>query len=154
MIIIPIINYQIKDGKDIIKKLEFLKTANTLDSKKSTLDKRISKVDSLINMSDNRESFSEPVIIEKIYSLADSAGCNISKVQIEEPVVLDIGLEIPVMLKCSGNYESIGKFTDGIENMNHATRVRQFSLKKIGRTKGEATIEFVIMENKGVTNEG
>lgn len=154
-IILPIANSQITEGKEALTKLDFLKSTNSLDGKLLSLEKRISKVDSLINMSDNRESFSEPVIIEKIYNLAEQAGCNISKVQIEEPTSLNIGLEIPVMLKCSGNYEAIGKFTDGIENMNHATRIRQFSLKNIQRGNGEVSIEFVIMENRGViSNEG
>ncbi len=145
---LPAVSYQISRCSDIAKKLQFLKTSDQLPAKSIATIKKADTVDSLLQASDQRERFSEPVVLEELYELSDSTGCTIVKVQINEPISVGSGIEIPVLLHGRGKYEAIGFFIDGIENGKYASRVRQLTMKNIREDYAAIFLDFVIMESK------
>lgn len=147
-VVYPIISYQWKQSTAISKEINFLKTEDMLPEKSNSIRKKADKIDSLLKITESRQGFNEPVIMKKMYMLSDSTGCTISKVQIGEPVNIGSGVEIPVLIQGAGKYSSIGKFTDGIENSNFATRIRQLTIKNDKKGDlGSIFLDFVIMES-------
>ncbi len=146
-VLYPVVKYQTQGSMKISRRLNFLKTESSLPAKNEEITNKVKFLDSLIQLSQNREIFNEPVVLEKIYSFADSAQCAIEKVQIDEPLEIGDGIEIPVLVKGTGKYKGIGKFIDKIENSNYAIRIRQLTMQNIKRGKVEIFLDFVIMEN-------
>jgi hypothetical protein len=148
-VLFPAVSYQINRCGGITRKLKFLKTSDQLPANSMAVTKKADIIDSLLQASEQRERFSEPVVLEKLYELSDSTGCTIAKVQISESISVGSGIEIPVLLHGSGKYAAIGNFIDGIENGKYASRVRQLTMKSLGDDNVSIFLDFVIMESKG-----
>ncbi len=144
----PAASYQWKRFKGIISQIKFIKTADILPIKSASISKKTDKLDSLIHVAEKQIDFSEPLVLEKIYELSDSSGCTVSKVQIGEPIDIGTGFEIPVFLNGDGTYSAIGAFISGIENCDYAARVRQLTMKNIGRGNITIFLDYVIMKSK------
>ncbi len=146
--IIPAFSYQASRFSSVAKKLQFLKTSDQLPAKSAEITRKADMLDSLLQASEQRERFSEPAVLEKLYELSDSTGCTVEKVQISEPITIGTGLEIPVLLNGFGNYEAVGRFIDGIENSKYASRVRQLTMESIGVNNVSIFLDFVILESR------
>ncbi len=144
----PLITYQAQKTAAMVKRIRFFKIGDTLKEQSEKIKQKQSVIDSLITVSDLRQQFNEPSVLKHIYTFADSAQCTIAKVQIDEPIVIENGVEIPVLVNGSGSYASLGTLVNYVEQWNYAIRIRQLTLKKGRKDKGELFLDFVIMENR------
>jgi len=117
-----------------------------LPAKIRVLDSRITVIDSLIQSCRNVGKQDQAAILEKLYTLADSSSCTLSKVQAADIVTTNAGKEQPIALEGQGDYSAIGKFVDGIENMNASTRIRQLTIHNGKEGVGSFTVDFVVIE--------
>lgn len=147
-VLYPILSFQSIQSKTISRRLSFLKTADQLQAKSLKIKRKNNFLDSLIQASEMQQRFNEPVVLEKLYTYADTAKCTISKVQIDEPLEISSGIEIPVLLSGKGSYVAIGTFIGFIENCNYAIRIRQLTMKNTKKGIAELFLDFVIMESR------
>ena len=147
-IVYPAVSFQSSRSSAIARRLSFLKTADQLKTKSLKIERKNKFLDSLIQASEMQQRFNEPVVLEKLYTFADTAQCAISKVQIDEPIEINTGVEIPVLLSGKGTYAAIGAFIDLVENCNYAVRIRQVTMKNTAKGIAELFLDFVIMESK------
>lgn len=146
--ILPIARSQYQFGQKIVLMKHFLDNRESLDDRSARIAHEQGLLDSLIRAADSRDLFDEPLLIARLYELADSSGFAITKLQIDAPVQVADGREIPVIVKGTGKYEIMGKFIEGVENLNHAVRIRQLTLK--GEKGGQVVValDFIILENR------
>ncbi|MBD3314530.1 MAG: hypothetical protein GF344_01975 [Chitinivibrionales bacterium] len=147
-LIIPTSCARLADIAEIRADMAVATRAETLPRELATLQDEAKRIDSLLASFENQKAFREAQVVEKVYTLADSANCNVSKVEIGEPISVGDVVEIPIMLNGLGSYESIGKLIDGVENCEYATRVRQALLNKNGKDEGTLYLDFVVMEGQ------
>lgn len=147
-LVMPLARGRVAGFRELRADLAFFDRAETLPREIEGLRREALLLDSLLASVDNRKPFDEAQVVEEVYTLADSAGCGVSKVEIGEPIRVSSAVEIPITLNAKGSYESIGKLTDGVENSGYATRVRQMLLNKSGEDEGSLYLDFVVMEGR------
>ena len=142
----PLAGVQIRAFARVKQDMAFPGRAEQLPQEIAAVRAKAARLDSLLLELENPRVFNEAEVLDILYSLADSAACDVGKVRIGEPVGVEGGAEIPIVFDGSGSYAAIGRFIDGIENMEYATRVRQVTMKAHGGDRGGVSVDFVIVE--------
>ncbi|MFW5775047.1 MAG: hypothetical protein ACOCW2_02050 [Chitinivibrionales bacterium] len=143
---IPFWHKQWAAYREIKRELALANQAEQFPHRIRTMQADMAVLDSLLEVIEQKEPFTPANALDLVYTLADSFQCKTEKVQLEDPIPVAGGKEIPVTYYGQGSYHSIGRFVQGIENMHYATRIRQAVLKKQEDDRGELVLDFIIME--------
>ncbi|MFW5775540.1 MAG: hypothetical protein ACOCW2_04545 [Chitinivibrionales bacterium] len=145
-VIFPAGAMQWREWNDIKKDLNLAGQAGSFPHRIGRMRSGMTILDSLMTAVERKEPFTPSKALNLVYALADTSGCKTAKVQIDDPIAVEAGKEIPVTYTGEGTYRSIGRFMQGIENMHYATRIRQAVLRKTADDRGEVILDFIIME--------
>ncbi len=137
---------QLEALKQIKKDLSLAARAEHFPYRIVRIRSNMEAIDSLLKVVEQKDRFTPAQALDLVYSLADSSECKTEKVQIDDPIPAVSGKEIPVTYIGRGTYHAIGRFVQGIENMQYATRIRQAVLRKTEGDLGELVLDFIIME--------
>ena len=121
--------------------------AGTWRAEKVAAEKRIHDIRVLLSTIQPEKPFVESEVLAELYAKADAAGFKPTMVQIAEPMTIENGREIPVLVKGTGCYNAIGGFIASVENLRYSTRVRQLSIKGDGKDHGDVSLDFIIMDH-------
>ncbi|MBD3422072.1 MAG: type 4a pilus biogenesis protein PilO [Chitinivibrionales bacterium] len=142
----PILISQWQSITTIKANLQSVKNAPTLPIRSRKIAQQSALIDSLIHTYKNRPRFNQAVMIGNLYKLADSSKCNAQKVEIDDPISVESMHEIPIFIKGTGNYRSIGTFVAHIENLPYATRIRQLTMSKNEGQGIDFALDFLVVE--------
>ncbi len=153
-VLLPVSVRQWRAAGELLKHYKGLREAESIDERIAYAQKRAASLDSLVNEYEEAGQVPESDVVGKLYRLADSAGCNAAKVEVQEAVRLEAGMEVPVVFTGEGTYAAIGKLVAGVESLTQATRVRQLTVKNEGNGRGAVVLDFVLMRSgKGMGGE-
>jgi Tfp pilus assembly protein PilO len=137
-----------KKGMHIYKQYNMVQQAGFLPREYASVRKDIATLDSLIrNVQKTEKTSDDREVVAMLYAHADSLNVKTSKVEIGEPIQLDTRQEIPIVVRGTGSYQDIGKFSGNIENIPFPTRIRHMVLKETENNDIEMLIDFVVMED-------
>jgi len=128
------------------KNREVLRTAATLPQKIAIAEKNAAHLDSIVKELENRPRFEQTKVVEQVYALAEKAGCDAARVEIGDNITIENGKEVPFIFRGKGNYTAIGKFIEGIENLDLVSRIRQATIKKEYKTTGSLYLDFIVID--------
>lgn len=129
------------------RQIRFLREEKALPVRYDSVKRYLTILDSLIQLSRKQLPYNESEALKKIYAAGDSSGLLVAKVQINEPIVISQGKEIPVVVTGAGSYPAIGRFISIMENADYRIRIRQLSLRNGNNDKGSLSCDFLIMES-------
>ena len=110
------------------------------------IKKDINSLDSLFLILEQRNNSDQKKIVEALYSYADSAGLKTSKIEIGTPLQIENRKEVSVAVSGEGSYQSIGKFTELIENASQPVCVRNMVIKGAEQRVLKVSMDFVVIE--------
>ena len=96
-----------------------------------------------------RPVFSEPAVLERVYTAADSIGFDLRKVELGEGLATGKSVEIPLEFNGEGSYNAIGRLVETLENLPWTTRVRRLSIARETETRGSLSGELLIITGSG-----
>lgn len=147
-IYVPMTMLILKEVSSLIRNQSLARNAGTFPDKLKKINNEIDLLDSCVTTIKQQCKSDKANIVESLYSFTDSAGLKATKVEIGDPLLVDNHKEIPITIKGSGTYESIGKFTECIENAHEPVKIRQLIIKESDEKLLAVSIEFVIIEQK------
>jgi Tfp pilus assembly protein PilO len=122
------------------------KNSQNIDKELEKVKQDIHVVDSLISVQISREREIKTGIVEALYTFADSSYLKPVKVEIGEKMLAGSRLETAISVSGTGNYASMGRFVELIENYPRSTRIRQIVLNGTEKKTVEGFIDFILME--------
>ena len=122
------------------------KNSRNIELEMKKVQNDIQIIDSLIQIQINRESEIKTGIVEALYTFADSSHLKTSKVEIGEKLNVNGRKETGISVSGTGNFTSIGRFVEKIENYPRSTRIRQLVLKGTEKKSIDGFLDFVLME--------
>lgn len=146
IVIFPLSKVTWKEGNKMWEKYSQIDNQDEIPLKIADTKKKIEVLDKNINIVKNRAMHGETDAVASLYAFADTARLRASKIEIRDTLNVEGHREIPVTITGKGDYNSIGKFMEQIENMQLFTGIKKVDLKGLDNGMIEANLEFVIIK--------
>jgi hypothetical protein len=122
-----------KESGRLVKTMLLINKADSLSMQAVLAGQKADMLDSLVKESEGQKTLSDESLPGTIYELAAKSGIKASKVEIAGRNILAEGIEVPIRFMGEGEYAAAGKFTEGVERMEPAARIKELSLKNAGK---------------------
>ncbi len=136
----------IRKISQVLYNQKVLSHASEYSGQIKSIKKDIKSLDSLVLIIEKRNNSDQKNFVEALYSYADSAGIKTSKIEIGAPLQVENRKEISVAVSGEGSYQSIGKFTELIENASQPVCVRNMVIKGAEESVLKVSMDFVVIE--------
>ena len=136
----------IRNISEVLYNQNVLSHATEYSGQIMNITKDINSLDSLSLMIEKRNNTDQKNFVEALYSYADSAGIKTSKIEIGAPLQVENHKEVSVAVSGEGSYQSIGKFTELIENASQPVCVRNMVIKGAEERVLKVSMDFVVIE--------
>ncbi len=148
LVIYPYGKSLIRSALLIYNQKKFSEQAYTIETEIRLLKSQTASLDSLISKVNAMDSIPEATMVAALYQLADSVKLTTSKIETSPSLESEKYFETPVIIRGQGDYVSIGRFIEGVENQPVPSRIRQITLKNKANGEGELYLDFVGMMEK------
>lgn len=136
----------VKKTSEVLYNQKLLSHASEYSGQIKSIKKDINSLDSLLLTLKNRNNNDQKNIVEALYSYADSTGLKTSKIEIGTPLQVENHKEVSVAITGEGSYQSIGKFTELIENASQPVCIRNMVIKGAEERVLKVSMDFVVIE--------
>lgn len=147
-VLLPMGKSVFSDAVNFYNQAKLKENDESVEKTTAELEKQISYIDSMTGHVSRYDTLQSAAVVSDLYTLADSVKLNTSKIESGSVIPNTAFSEIPVVVRGQGEYTSMGKFVEGIENLKVPTRVRQITIKNDRGGEGELYLDFVIMSRR------
>lgn len=145
---IPLGKNTISEGKRLYTHFQKKRDAKLYPRQKMELNRQIALLDSVMQKFEARNQRKEALLVDALYTYADSAEFKTEKMEVGVPQKTGTHYETAVSIDGSGEYRAVGTFVGKIENSSQSTRIRQLIIKRKENNETDVFIDLVIREEE------